>query len=54
MLLTHKGMQINSDDWQAFIGYVKSRLEALQVPKAEHDEVVALMQSTRGDIVEVD
>jgi len=52
MLLTHKGMKINEGDWKAFIGYVNATLEALKVPKPEYDEVVALMQSTRADIVE--
>lgn len=52
MKTTHKGMRINDGDWSAFIGYVNDTLDHLRVPQAERDEVVALMQGTRADIVE--
>ncbi|MFZ1539176.1 MAG: group 1 truncated hemoglobin [Chromatiaceae bacterium] len=52
MKITHKGMKISEGDWSAFLGHVDATLEALQVPQAERDEVVALMQSTKSDIVE--
>jgi len=53
MKITHKGMMISESDWSAFQGHLDATLEALQVPHAERDEVVALMQSTKSDIVEV-
>jgi len=53
MKITHKGMMISESDWSAFQGHLNATLEALQVPHAERDEVVALMQSTKSDIVEV-
>lgn len=53
MKLTHKGMKISESDWSAFLGYLNSTLDALQVPQPERGEVVALMQSTKADIVEV-
>jgi hemoglobin len=52
MKITHKGMNISESDWSAFLGHLNATLEALQVPQAERDEVVALMQSTKSDIVE--
>lgn len=52
MKITHKGMKISESDWSAFLGHLNATLEALQVPPAERDEVVALMQGTKQDIVE--
>jgi len=52
MKITHKGMKISESDWSAFLGYLNATLDALQVPQAERNEVVALMQSTKADIVE--
>ena len=52
MKITHKGMKISESDWSAFLGYLNATLDDLQVPQAERNEVVALMQSTKADIVE--
>jgi hemoglobin len=52
MKISHKGMQINESDWSAFLGYLNATLEALHVLQNERDEVVALVQSTKADIVE--
>jgi hemoglobin len=52
MKITHKGMKISESDWSAFLGHLNATLDALQVPHAERVEVVALMQSTKPDIVE--
>ena len=52
MKITHKGMNISESDWSAFLGYLNAALDTLKVPQAERDEVVALMQSTKADIVE--
>lgn len=52
MKITHKGMKISESDWSAFLGYLNATLDALQVPQPERNEVVALMQSTKADIVE--
>jgi len=52
MKITHKGMKINESDWSAFLEYLNATLDALQVPQSERNEVVALMQSTKADIVE--
>lgn len=52
MKVTHKGMKISESDWSAFLGYLNDTLDTLQVPPPERNEVVALMQSTKADIVE--
>lgn len=52
MKTSHKGMRINESDWSAFLGHLQATLEAFHVPQAEHDEVVAFIQSTKPDIVE--
>ena len=53
MKTSHKGMGISDTDWSAFLGHLNATLEAFQVPQAERDEVVAFIQSTKPDIVEV-
>lgn len=52
MKITHKGMKINENDWSAFLGYLNATLDAFKVPHPERTEVMALMESTRADIVE--
>ncbi len=52
MKITHKGMKISESDWSTFLGYLNATLDALQVSQTERSEVVALMQSTKADIVE--
>jgi hemoglobin len=53
MKISHKGMKISERDWSAFLGHLNATLEAFKVPTAERDEVVAFVQSTKPDIVEV-
>jgi hemoglobin len=53
MKTSHKGMKISEDDWSAFVGHLNATLQAFQVPQAERNEVVAFVQSTKPDIVEV-
>ena len=52
MKVTHKGMKISESDSSAFLGYLNDTLDTLQVHQPERKEVVALMQSTKADIVE--
>jgi hemoglobin len=53
MKTSHKGMKISERDWSTFLGHVTATLEAFKVPQAERDEVIAFVQSTKSDIVEV-
>ena len=52
MKISHKGMKISESDWSAFLGHLNATLEVLQVPLAERDELVALVEGTKRDIVE--
>lgn len=52
MKTSHRGMKISEGDWSAFLGHLEATLEALRVPRAERDQVVAFVQSTKPDIVE--
>jgi hemoglobin len=52
MKTSHKGMKISESDWSAFLGHLDATLQAFQVPKAERNEVVGFVQSTKPDIVE--
>jgi len=53
MKTSHQGMQIDESDWSAFIEHVGATLDAFEVPGPERDDVVAFIQSTKPDIVEV-
>ena len=53
MKISHKGMKISEADWAAFLGHLNATLEAFKVPPPERDDVVAFVQSTKPDIVEV-
>lgn len=52
MKLTHKGMRISAADWDAFMGHLNATLDKFALPAAERADVVAFVQSTRGDMVE--
>ena len=52
MKLSHKGMRISESDWTIFLNHADATLKAFNVPKAEYDQVVAFLQSTKADIVE--
>jgi hemoglobin len=53
MKASHRGMRISDSDWAAFIEHLKATLDVFQVPQRERDDVVAFIQSTQPDIVEV-
>jgi len=52
MKVSHKGMRITEEDWEAFLGHVKATLDAFAVPTTEKETIMAFIQSTKGDIVE--
>ncbi len=52
MKLSHKGMNISSGDWSAFIGHLEATLDSFSVPEPERGQVLAFIDSTRADIVE--
>ncbi len=52
MKLSHQGMRISASDSDIFTGHLNATLDQFAVPRAERDDVVAFVQSTRGDMVE--
>ena len=53
MKLTHVGMRISDSDWEIFISHLKSTLEKFNVPDQETKHVLAFVESTRAEMVEV-
>ena len=53
MRTSHQGMNVSESDWAAFLGHLNATLDAFRVPQLERDEVIAFIQSTKADIVEV-
>ena len=53
MKTSHAGMGIGERDWSVFLGHLATTLGAFQVPQAECDELVVLIQSTKNDMVEI-
>ena len=53
MKLSHVGMKIDGEDWAALMKHLNATLDKFKVPAKEHGEVVAFIESTRADIVEV-
>jgi hemoglobin len=52
MKLSHQGMRISASDWDVFMGHLNATLDQFTVPRAERDDVVNFVQSTRGDMGE--
>ncbi len=51
MLDAHRDLMITSEEWQAFMDDLQQTLEKFNVPQVERAELVALVESTREDIV---
>ena len=49
---THEGMGINDSDWNLAAGLVASTLDKFKVPPKEKGEVLGLVSSLKGDMVE--
>ena len=53
MKTSHEGMRISESDWSAFLGHLNATLAKFQVAEREREDVVAFIQSTKPEIVEV-
>ena len=53
MLTTHKGMEINCEDWSAFLIHAGKTMTELEIPQQERDELVAFVLTLKADVVEV-
>jgi len=54
MKTSHAGMGISGKDWQALIDHLTATLDKFGVPDAEQDDLLAFIDSTKADIVEVE
>ncbi len=52
MVPVHKGMGIDEEDWERAIGYLTETLGSFNVPEQERNEVLALVETTKHEIVE--
>jgi hemoglobin len=52
MALAHRGMGINENDWNVFLGHAAATLVKLGVLEAEQRDVVAFVQGLKNEIVE--
>ena len=53
MKLSHKGMRIDTQDWDLLITALENTLDKFDVPDKERADVLEFFDSTRADIVEV-
>ncbi|MCH7544020.1 MAG: group 1 truncated hemoglobin [Proteobacteria bacterium] len=53
MKTTHKGMGIGEDDWRRLLGHLSTTLDSFDVPEREKSDVLAFIDSTKAEIVEV-
>ena len=51
MVDSHRDMHITSEEWDAFMDDLDQSLAKFSVPEREHDEIVAIVESTKSDIV---
>lgn len=49
---SHKGMMITEQEWNTAAGILVASLNKFSVPHAEQDELLAIVSSTKADIVE--
>ena len=52
MKTSHKGMGISEDDWNAAAGHLVASLDKFTVPEKEKNDLLAIVSSVKGDIVE--
>jgi len=51
MVESHQELQITPEEWRAFIEDLNHTLDMFDVPQQERSEVVAIVESTRDEIV---
>ena len=48
---THRELLITAEEWEAFVDDLNQTLDKFDVPQQERSEVLAIIESTREDIV---
>jgi hemoglobin len=51
MVDSHEHLDITEEEWQVFLADFQATLDRFAVPAAEQRELLAIVQSTKGDIV---
>jgi hemoglobin len=51
MKASHAHLNINDEQWQAMLAEFRATLNKFSVPAKEQGELIAIVQSTRPDIV---
>ena len=51
MLDSHKHLNISEKEWDAMMVDFKATLDKFKVPEKEQNELIAIVESTKGDIV---
>jgi len=51
MAESHRELQITPEEWRAFMEDLNETLDKFDVPQQERSEVIAIVESTRNDIV---
>ncbi len=51
MVDSHRELQITAKEWLAFMEDLNDTLDKFEVPQQERSEIVAIVESTRDDIV---
>jgi hemoglobin len=51
MLEAHRHLKITESEWAAFCKDFDDTMAKFKVPEAEHKELFAIVESTKGDIV---
>ena len=52
MLTSHRGMQVDNEDFDRLVGHLSDTLDSFSVGAPEKADVVGFIESTRADIVE--
>lgn len=52
MKTSHTGLAITESDWQATVNHLVATLEKFNVPEKEKGELLSIVSSLKGDIVE--
>ncbi len=49
---SHSGLNVTEDEWQLNVRYMVEALDEYKIPQKEKEEVLALVEDMRRDIVE--
>jgi len=47
----HQHLKVNEKEWQALIRIFRDSMNSFKVPAKEQDEIIAIIESTKGEIV---